>query len=83
MKNDSEKAWTQLKQAHLQLQTALKQEGGEIKIYNNAFCQGESFLEMLFYIVHYLEKKQNEREREGRVCMYRLGLKTQRALLFF
>lgn len=42
---------------------------GEVKIYNNAFCQGESFLEMLFYIVHYLEKKNRMRVREGRrVC---------------
>lgn len=52
---------------------------GEVKIYNNAFCQGESFLEMLFYIVHYLEKKQNESERRKK-SMYRSGL---RALLFF
>lgn len=49
----------------MQLQTALKQEGGEVKIYNNAFCQGESFLEKLYYIVHYLEKKiEEEREKE-------------------
>ncbi len=60
----SEKEWTRLKQAHLQLQTALKHKGGEIKIYNNAFCQGEKFLEILFYLVHYLEEKNRIREKE-------------------
>lgn len=79
MKNDSEKEWTRLKQAHLQLQTTLKHEH---EIYNNAFCQGESFLEMLFYLVHYLEKKQEERKRRKKT-MYRSGMKTQRALLVF
>lgn len=46
---------------------------GRGKIYNNnRFCQGECFLEILFYIVHYSEGKKKEWEREGRsVCIDR------------